>query len=110
MNLYFLSAEMTQLVEMHPVERHIYPAQSIDLIHKSHDAPAPYPTMNHFVTEMCMLLNGALWDFAHCIVGFVRWVNSLIANGLTRYKNQGINSHCTDIAIRDIFQCKHGKV
>ena len=25
----------------------------IDLLHQSHDAPIPYPTMHHFVTEMC---------------------------------------------------------
>ena len=39
---------------------------AIDLIHKSHNAPVPYPTMHHFVTEMCacifLLQNGALWD------------------------------------------------
>ena len=30
-----------------------------DLLHKSHNAPAPYPTMHHFVVA---LQNGALWD------------------------------------------------
>ena len=29
-----------------------YKKNSIDLLHKSHNAPAPYPTMHHFVTEM----------------------------------------------------------
>ena len=39
-------------------------AMRIDLLHKSHDASVPYPTMHHFVTEMCTFLleNGALWD------------------------------------------------
>ena len=41
-----------------------------DLMHKSHDAPVPYYTMHHFVTEMCTFLvqNGALWDVClmHC--------------------------------------------
>ena len=37
---------------------------SIDLSHKSHNASHKYPTMPHFVTEMCtfLLQNGALWD------------------------------------------------
>ena len=36
----------------------------IDLLQKSHNAPVSYPTMHHFVTEMCtfLLQNGALWD------------------------------------------------
>ena len=42
----------------------------IDPLHKSVDAPVPYPTMHHFATEMCtflymctfLLQNGALWD------------------------------------------------
>ena len=43
---------------------------AIDLIHKSHNAPVPHPTMHHFLTEMCIFLlqNGALWDIfvIHC--------------------------------------------
>ena len=43
---------------------------TIDMLHKSHNAPGPYPTMEHFVTEMCkfLLQNGALWDIclSHC--------------------------------------------
>ena len=37
----------------------------IHLLYKSHNASLPYPTMHHFVTEMCtcvLLQNGALWD------------------------------------------------
>ena len=41
-----------------------------DLFHKSHNAPVPYPTMHHFVTEMYtfLLQNGALLDIflMHC--------------------------------------------
>ena len=29
------------------------PPYTIDLLHKSQNAPVPYPTMHHFVTEMC---------------------------------------------------------
>ena len=38
----------------------------IDLVHKSHNAPMPYPTVHHFVTEMgtegCLCLSNTLWD------------------------------------------------
>ena len=30
------------------------PLHPVDLLHKSHSAPVPYPTMHHFVTEMSM--------------------------------------------------------
>ena len=43
---------------------------TIDQPKKSHNGPVPYPTMHHFVTEMCTLLlqNGALWNtgLVHC--------------------------------------------
>ena len=50
----------------------------INLFHKSQNAPISYPTMHHFVTEMCtfLLQNGALWDIVRCIVGFIRSVYS----------------------------------
>ena len=48
----------------------------IDLYHKSHNASLPYPTIHHFVAEMCTCMHisvtkwcvvgylfGALWDF-----------------------------------------------
>ena len=42
----------------------------------SHDAPAPYPTIHHIETEMCIFLfpNGAMWDrgqvhFGVCVIG-----------------------------------------
>ena len=51
----------------------------IDLLHKSHNAPIPYPIMHHFVTEMCMcahfcykMVHCGIFDV--CIVGFMRWV------------------------------------
>ena len=44
--------------------------ESIDPSYKSHNASDKYPTMYHFVTEMCtcLLQNGALWDMGlvHC--------------------------------------------
>ena len=59
---------------------------TIDPLCKSHNAPVPYPTMQHFVTEMCthvnifvtkcgIVGNGALWDIClmHCGI-YVRGV------------------------------------
>ena len=52
----------------------------IDQSHKSHNAPVPYPTMHHFVTEMCtfLLQNGALWDiypmhYGICEMSLLHW-------------------------------------
>ena len=53
----------------------------LDFSQKYHNAPFQYPTMHHFVTEMCMctflLQNGALWDIClmhHgiCEMGLIR--------------------------------------
>ena len=45
-------------------------ANAIDPSRKSQNASVPYPTMQHFVTEMCtfLLQNVALWDIClmHC--------------------------------------------
>ena len=48
------------------------PQPAIDLIHKSHNPPVPYPTMHHSVQKYrhvpISVLNGALWDMElmHC--------------------------------------------
>ena len=39
----------------------------IDLIHKSHNAQVPHPTMHHFVTEMCTCVHFSVAKW--CIVG-----------------------------------------
>ena len=41
----------------------------IDLLHNYHDAPAPYPTMRHFVTEMCTCVHISVTKW--CIVGYL---------------------------------------
>ena len=43
--------------------------QTIDLSHKSHSAPVPYPTMLHFVTEMCTHVHISVTKL--CIVGYL---------------------------------------
>ena len=39
----------------------------IDPYHKCHNAPDPYPTMHHFVTEMCTYVHISVTKW--CIVG-----------------------------------------
>ena len=55
------------------------------LDHKSHNALEKYPTMHHFVTEVCtfLLQNGALWDMGlgHsciCATDLLRYNNVLL--------------------------------
>ena len=40
-------------------------SESIDLLHKPHNAPVPYPTMHQYITKMCTILfllkNHAIW-------------------------------------------------
>ena len=40
-------------------------SESIDLLHKPHNAPVPYPTMDKYITKMCTILfllqNHAFW-------------------------------------------------
>ena len=52
----------------------------IDLLHKGHNAPVPYPAMHHFETEICTYVHitctkrcavGYVW----CIEAFVKWVH-----------------------------------
>ena len=71
----------------------------IDLNHKSHNAPLPYPTMNHFVTEyanMCtfLLQNGALWDIClmHCGICTIGLLFGIVSN-------QQVSSYGIDIFI-----------
>ena len=50
----------------------------IDLLHKPHNAPVPYPLMHHFEKELFTFLfqSGVLWDigWVHCgICQMVYW-------------------------------------
>ena len=44
---------------------------AIDLFHKTHNAPVPYPTAHHFVTEMCTCVHISVTKC--CVVGY--WYN-----------------------------------
>ena len=47
-------------------------SESIDLLHKPHNALVPYPTMHQYITKMCTILfllkNHAIWviSLMHC--------------------------------------------
>ena len=41
----------------------------IDLLHKSHNALVPYPTMHHFMTAMCICVHISVTKW--CIMGFL---------------------------------------
>ena len=42
---------------------------SLHLLHKSHNAPVPYPTIQHFVTEMCTHVHISVTKW--CIMGYL---------------------------------------
>ena len=42
---------------------------TIDRLHKSHNAPFPYPTRHHFITEMCTCVHISVTKW--CIVGYL---------------------------------------
>ena len=56
----------------------------VDQSHKSHNAPVPYPTMHHFLTEMCTCVHISVTKW--CIVGYLSdalwdlWDGSIIIN------------------------------
>ena len=61
---YMLSWEWSiNLIEKYARQTY-FMRHGIDLLHRSHNAPIPYPTMHHFVTKMCtyLLQNAASWD------------------------------------------------
>ena len=57
-----------------------------NLLHKSHNAPVPYPTVHHFVTEMCRYVHISVKKI--CIVGYLPsalwdlWHGSIVDIGI----------------------------
>ena len=47
----------------------MHSSHRVDLLHKSHNAPVPYPTMHHFVTEMCTCVHISVTKW--CIAGYL---------------------------------------
>ena len=47
----------------------VFNCKGIDLSHKSHNAPDKYPTMHHFVTEMCTHVHISVTKW--CIMGYL---------------------------------------
>ena len=58
---------------------------TIDMLHKSHNAPVPYPTMHHFEPEIsykmvhCGIFSYALWDLWD---GFISFTMAVFENSL----------------------------
>ena len=68
------------------------PLKLIDLLHKSHNVPVPYPTMHHFVTEMCTQVH--IFVTKRCIVGYLSnalW--DLWDSSTFRHMGKGTISH-----------------
>ena len=73
---------------------------AINLLHKSHNAPVPYPTMHHFVTEMCTCVHISVTKW--CIVGYLTdalwdlWDGSIsfgcFPEGLTNYRSISVQT------------------
>ena len=66
--------------EQRCTERCQLTVRSLDLLHKSHNAPVPYPTMHRFVAEMCTCVHISVtkWcivRYVLCIVGFEIWAS-----------------------------------
>ena len=96
------------------------PSILIDLIHKSHNAPVPYPTMHHseqkcahFCSEWCIVGygTGALWDLWIRSIGI--WdtavssgtsiVNSLAPGRYWKYYTSVISEHMLWIMFMSTF-------
>ena len=84
------SRELKIILAYEPTQNQIQIANSSttsrkDLLHISHIAPIPYPTMHHFVTEMCTCVHISVTykivhceTFVRCIVGLMRWLYCLV--------------------------------
>ena len=68
-------------------------SESIDPLHKPHNAPVPYPTMHQYIAKMCTILfllqNHAFWviSLMHCGIFWDRSINSLFYS-LTAFTNK----------------------
>ena len=61
--------------DMGHVTGYIEYVRRMEQSHKSHNAPVPYPTMHHSEQKCAhSVMNGALWVWDGCIVGFVNLV------------------------------------
>ena len=74
---------------------HIATNHTIDLLCKSQNAPVPYPTMHHFVTEMCTCLHISVtkWCIVRyclmhcgiCNMGLLLWYNCFQCQAPLKY-------------------------
>ena len=55
--------------QVSPLDLASVKSQSIDPSHKSNNTPVPYPTVHHFVTEMCTCVHISVTKW--CIMGYL---------------------------------------
>ena len=75
----------------------------IDLLRKPHNAPVPYSTMHHFVTEMCTCVHISVTKW--CIVGYlynVLWELWDGCIGQKKHQDQHFNQY-SQVIIRQMY-------
>ena len=70
----------------------------VALLHKSHNAAVPYPTMHHFVTEMCTCVHISVTKW--CFVGYLPDAFWVLCDGFIRQQFSRINA-LTPLQCRD---------
>ena len=72
------------------------------MLHKSHNAPVPYPTMHHFVTEMCPCAHISVTKW--CIPRFGSMHYGIRGMGLLCFR-EVVNSHVMCLSWRICRTC-----
>ena len=63
-----------------------------NVLQKSHDAPVTYPTIYHFVTEMCTCVYICLMDWGICEMGQIINLKHFVANAQLQFVHQSFCS------------------
>ena len=78
----------------------------IDLSHKSHNAPAPYPTMHHFETEMCTCVHISVYG-ASCGICLMHCGISEICLLAPKHRSATTMLTRSWLKYRESFHAKH---
>ena len=73
-----------------------------DLIHKSHNAIVPYPTMQHFVTHVHIsVTKQCILGYFLCILGLVKWVHYPTTEVTCSFLNSCNNFNLTQLQLHN---------